>query len=43
MTTHRDVPAYDIALRDFELLVAAFVLTRLAAAFPRPGRWARKS
>ena len=33
---------YDVALRDFGLLVGALALARLAAAFPRPGRraWA---
>ena len=31
---------YDIALRDFGLLVAALALARLATAFPRSGRWA---
>src|SRR5437762_2246990 len=34
---------YDIALRDFGLLVAALALARLATAFPRRGRWARMS
>jgi hypothetical protein len=34
---------YDIALRDFGLLVAAMALARLATAFPRRGRWARMS
>ena len=34
---------YDIALRDFGLLVAALALARLATAFPRLGRWARMS
>ena len=31
---------YDIALRDFGLLVGALALARLATAFPRSGRWA---
>ena len=30
---------YDIALRDFGLLVGALALARLATAFPRSGRW----
>jgi hypothetical protein len=34
---------YDVALRDFGLLVGALALARLAAAFPRHGRWARAS
>lgn len=34
---------YDVALRDFGLLVAAVALARLATAFPRTGRWARTS
>jgi hypothetical protein len=34
---------YDVALRDFGLLVSALALARLAVAFPRQGRWARKS
>jgi hypothetical protein len=34
---------YDIALRDFGLLVAALALARLATAFPRLGRCARMS
>ena len=29
---------YDIALRDFGLLLAAVALARIAVAFPRPGR-----
>ena len=32
---------YDIALRDFGLLVGALALARLAAAFGHPGSWAR--
>ncbi len=32
---------YDIALRDFGLLVAALALARLSTAFERPGRRAR--
>lgn len=32
---------YDVALRDFGLLVGALALARLATAFPRRGRWAR--
>jgi hypothetical protein len=32
---------YDIALRDFGLLVAALALARLAAVFGHPGSWAR--
>jgi hypothetical protein len=32
---------YDIALRDFGLLVGALALARLAAVFGRPGSWAR--
>ena len=31
---------YDIALRDFGLLVGALALARLATAFHRSGRWA---
>ncbi len=34
---------YDIALRDFGLLVAALALARLAAAFGHRGAWARTS
>lgn len=34
---------YDVALRDFGLLVAALALARLATAFPHRGRWARKA
>ena len=34
---------YDVALRDFGLLVAALALARLATAFPGRGRWARSS
>jgi hypothetical protein len=34
---------YDVALRDFGLLVGALALARLATAFPRSGRWARAS
>jgi uncharacterized membrane protein YphA (DoxX/SURF4 family) len=34
---------YDVALRDFGLLVSALALARLATAFPRRGRWARTS
>lgn len=34
---------YDVALRDFGLLVAAVALARLATAFPRRGRRARTS
>jgi hypothetical protein len=34
---------YDVALRDFGLLVSALALARLAVAFPRQGRWARTS
>lgn len=34
---------YDVALRDFGLLVAALALARLATAFPRRGRWAATS
>jgi len=34
---------YDVALRDFGLLVSALALARLAVAFPRHGRWARTS
>jgi hypothetical protein len=34
---------YDVALRDFGLLVAALALARPATAFPRRGRWARTS
>ena len=32
---------YDIALRDFGLLLAALTLARLAAAFPPATSWAR--
>jgi hypothetical protein len=32
---------YDIALRDFGLLVGALALARLAAAFGHRGSWAR--
>jgi uncharacterized membrane protein YphA (DoxX/SURF4 family) len=34
---------YDVALRDFGLLVGALALARLAAGFPRHGRWVRAS
>jgi hypothetical protein len=34
---------YDVALRDFGLLVSVLALARLASAFPRRGRWARSS
>jgi hypothetical protein len=34
---------YDVALRDFGLLVAALALARLAPAVALPGRWARTS
>jgi hypothetical protein len=34
---------YDVALRDFGLLVGALALARLATAFPRRGRSARAS
>ena len=34
---------YDIALRDFGLLVAALALARLAAAFDHRGSWTRTS
>jgi hypothetical protein len=34
---------YDIALRDFGLLVGALALARLAAAYGRRGSWARSS
>lgn len=34
---------YDVALRDFGLLVGALALARLATAFPRHGRLARAS
>lgn len=30
---------YDVALRDFGLLLAGLTLARLAAAFPRTGSW----
>src|SRR5690349_22677505 len=33
---------FDIALRDFGLLVGALALARLAAAFDRPAPWARR-
>jgi hypothetical protein len=32
---------YDVALRDFGLLVGALALARLATAFPHRNRWAR--
>ena len=34
---------YDVALRDFGLLVGALALARLAPAVSLPGRWARTS
>jgi hypothetical protein len=34
---------YDVALRDFGLLVGALALARLATAFPHSGRWAPRS
>jgi hypothetical protein len=34
---------YDVALRDFGLLVGALALARLATAFPHGGRWATRS
>jgi hypothetical protein len=34
---------YDVALRDFGLLVGALALARLATAFPHGSRWATRS